>query len=102
MTKISQAPSAELEAVQIVQTPPGESPAVAARFPLPWTAFVRLLSVKDEAALPSYEAEAIPAGYSAGLDTAPAGGYIREWICSPLDQPQGLRRGFAFRGLPCR
>lgn len=75
---------------------------IGASFSLPWSAYVRLLSVKDETALPCYEAEANPAGYSAGLDTATAGGYTHTWICSPLDQPQGLRRGFAFRGLPCR
>lgn len=38
--------------------------AVAARFPLPWSAYVRLLSVRDRAARAFYEAEALRAGWS--------------------------------------
>lgn len=34
------------------------------RFPLPWSAYVRLLSVKDEAARRFYEAEALRSGWS--------------------------------------
>lgn len=38
--------------------------AVAARFPLPWSAYVRLLSVKDEQARLFYETEALRGGWS--------------------------------------
>jgi hypothetical protein len=36
------------------------------------------------------------------LDFCRAGGHIFSVLCSPLDQPKGLRRGFAFRGGQCR
>jgi PP-loop superfamily ATP-utilizing enzyme len=44
-------------------------------------------------------------GFSGGKDSTqvlrlanrPAGVYARIEICSPSDQPQGLRRGFAFK-----
>lgn len=51
----------------IRQTPSGESPdlsALAQAFPLPWSAYVRLLSVKTEAARRFYEAEALRCGWS--------------------------------------
>jgi predicted nuclease of restriction endonuclease-like (RecB) superfamily len=63
----------------ILQTPSGESSflastnagsalsdisALAARFPLPWSAYVRLLSVKKPEARRFYEAEALRAGWS--------------------------------------
>lgn len=37
---------------------------LSARFPLPWSAYVRLLSVKDEQARKFYEAEALRGGWS--------------------------------------
>lgn len=37
---------------------------LAARFPLPWSAYVRLLSVKNEAARAFYETEALRCGWS--------------------------------------
>lgn len=108
----SQTPSAESSDAQIVQTPSGKSPAlpealnlqaVASRFPLPWSAYVRLLSVKDKAGRRFYEEKALCWDTAnMGLDKAPAGGYISSVICSPLDQPQGLRRGFTFKGASCR
>ena len=36
--------------------------SLAARFPLPWSAYVRLLSVKNEDARKFYESEALRAG----------------------------------------
>lgn len=69
----------------MIQTPPGESPrqpaqtvpalssgqgplpdltAIVRRFPLPWSAYVRLLSVKNPAARAFYEAEALRGGWS--------------------------------------
>jgi predicted nuclease of restriction endonuclease-like (RecB) superfamily len=38
--------------------------SVGARFPLPWSAYVRLLSLKDETARCFYEAEALRSGWS--------------------------------------
>ena len=49
-----------------LQTPFAESRlgALAERFPLPWSAYVRLLSVKNEKARAFYEAEALRGGWS--------------------------------------
>jgi predicted nuclease of restriction endonuclease-like (RecB) superfamily len=64
---------------QILQTPSGESgipsltgpepdsssiAALASRFPLPWSAYVRLLNVKRPEARAFYEAEALRSGWS--------------------------------------
>ncbi len=51
----------------ILQTVSGESAdlnAMAKAFPLPWSAYVRLLSVKNEAARRFYETEALRCGWS--------------------------------------
>jgi predicted nuclease of restriction endonuclease-like (RecB) superfamily len=44
--------------------PPASINDLSARFPLPWSAYVRLLSVKDEQARKFYEAEALRGGWS--------------------------------------
>ncbi len=58
---------------QILQTPSGESESahvgvefddLLAAFPLPWSAYVRLLSVRDEPARSFYETEALRGGWS--------------------------------------
>lgn len=62
-----QIPSAKSSTLPIRQTPSGESPnlaALATRFPLPWSAYVRLLSVKSEAARAFYETETLRCGWS--------------------------------------
>ena len=48
------------------QTPSGlfMAQAIAARFPLPWSAYVRLLAVQDDDARSFYEAEAMRGGWS--------------------------------------
>ena len=54
-------------ATEILQTPSAKSldlQSTAARFPLPWSAYVRLLSVKNAAARAFYEAEALRSGWS--------------------------------------
>ena len=54
-----------IEAIR--QTVSGESsdlPNLAASFPLPWSAYVRLLSVKNEMARSFYETEALRCGWS--------------------------------------
>ncbi|WP_420447250.1 PDDEXK nuclease domain-containing protein [Candidatus Palauibacter sp.] len=50
----------------IVQTPSAESllDAIRSRFPLPWSAYVRLLSVQNERARTFYEAEALCGGWT--------------------------------------
>ena len=51
----------------IVQTPSAQLTnlaALATRFPLPWSAYVRLLSVKSETARAFYETEALRCGWS--------------------------------------
>ncbi|MEO6277510.1 PDDEXK nuclease domain-containing protein [Roseateles sp.] len=78
--KILQTPSAKSKVLQIHQTPSDKSstgriaetpsrnsidlPALANSFPLPWSAYVRLLSVKSEAARAFYETEALRCGWS--------------------------------------
>ncbi len=73
--------SSKLTAPEIVRTPPGkyatalrrsdEVPdwpglleAISQRFPLPWSHYVRLLTVKDEAGRRFYEEEALRGGWS--------------------------------------
>lgn len=54
-------------APKILQTPSAKSPALpelAAKFPLPWSAYVRLLSVKKPEARSFYETEALRSGWS--------------------------------------
>ena len=76
--RILQTPSEESLGSKIRQTPSGRSNGailqtvsaestlahMAARFPLPWSAYVRLLAVKNEDARRFYEAEALRGGWS--------------------------------------
>lgn len=80
LEQISQALSPKSPASEILQTLSGESvqteipqtvsgcsldlPTLAQAFPLPWSAYVRLLSVKNELARAFYEAEALRGGWS--------------------------------------
>ena len=64
---IRQTVSGKSNATQIAQTPPGLSidlATLAARFLLPWSTYVRLLSVKNAAARAFYETEALRCGWS--------------------------------------
>jgi predicted nuclease of restriction endonuclease-like (RecB) superfamily len=58
--------SAESEEGKILQTASAESflSSIANRFPLPWSAYVRLLSVKNKEARHFYETEALRGGWS--------------------------------------
>jgi predicted nuclease of restriction endonuclease-like (RecB) superfamily len=59
--------SGELHSPQIIQTLSAQTPDLAAlsrHFPLPWSAYVRLLSVKNEQARAFYETEALRGGWS--------------------------------------
>lgn len=65
--QILQRPSAKSSASQTLQTTSGQSldlSALAQSFPLPWSAYVRLLSVKNPQARAFYEAEAIRGGWT--------------------------------------
>jgi predicted nuclease of restriction endonuclease-like (RecB) superfamily len=62
-----QTPSAKSSPLLIRQTPSGlltNLATLATCFPLPWSAYVRLLSVKSEAARAFYETEALRCGWS--------------------------------------
>ena len=66
MTK-AQSLSGESHSPQIIQTLSVQLPDLAAlsrHFPLPWSAYVRLLSVKNEQARAFYETEALRGGWS--------------------------------------
>lgn len=61
--------ASEKSNAETLQAPSAISPApdlatLARRFPLPWSAYVRLLSVKNEQARAFYEAEALRCGWS--------------------------------------
>ena len=64
--RIFQTPSEKLEGGENFQTASGESSldSVASHFPLPWSAYVRLLSVKNTRAREFYETEALRGGWS--------------------------------------
>lgn len=63
---IPQTVSAQSEGLEILQTPSAESAlsSIVSSFPLPWSAYVRLLSVKNENARHFYETEALRGGWS--------------------------------------
>jgi predicted nuclease of restriction endonuclease-like (RecB) superfamily len=64
--RISQMKSMDKRDKSIPQTTPAESAlsSIASCFPLPWSAYVRLLSVKNENARRFYEAEALRGGWA--------------------------------------
>ncbi|MBN8765796.1 MAG: DUF1016 family protein [Thiobacillus sp.] len=65
--QILQIPSAKSSASQTLQTTSGQSPdlsALAQAFPLSWSAYVRLLSVKNPQARAFYETEALRGGWT--------------------------------------
>jgi len=65
---IRQTVSDKLQTLSAISVPlqamPARLAAVAARFPLPWSAYVRLLSVKNDYARSFYETEALRGGWS--------------------------------------
>ena len=65
--QIRQTPSSEFSGAPISETPSRnfiDLPALAQAFPLPWSAYVRLLSVKNEHARAFYETETLRCGWS--------------------------------------
>jgi hypothetical protein len=64
-TASAESPTASLSPPPIRQTAPAKSPGdFAARFPLPWSHYVRLLSVESPEARTFYETEALRGGWS--------------------------------------
>jgi hypothetical protein len=57
-------PSEEIHATLSRKLPAASINDIAARFPLPWSAYVRLLSVTNEQARKFYETEALRGGWS--------------------------------------
>lgn len=64
IAQTASAPSVPLSLVQTLSGPSPDLAALAARFPLPWSAYVRLLSVKNLQARAFYETEALRCGWS--------------------------------------
>ena len=64
LVPVEQTLPAESSRALILQTPSGELRTLAKAFPLPWSAYVRLLSVKNEHARSFYETEALRCGWS--------------------------------------
>ena len=67
VASILQTPSGESSRAGTLQTASGQSPdlsALAQAFPLPWSAYVRLLSVKNAQARAFYETETLRCGWS--------------------------------------
>ncbi|MDR2882032.1 MAG: PDDEXK nuclease domain-containing protein [Azoarcus sp.] len=62
--KISQTMSAKSQIVQASSVLSPDLPAIAQAFPLPWSAYVSLLSVKDPQERDFYEAEALRGGWT--------------------------------------
>ena len=94
--KILQTPSGESDGNPILQTPSGQFPdlaALAARFPLPWSAYVQLLSVKSAAARAFYEAEALRCGWSVRQLNRQIGSQFYERIALSRNKAAMLEKG---------
>ena len=96
--KIPQTVSAELTSSLISQTPSALSadlPALAQAFPLPWSAYVRLLSVKNEMARAFYETEALRGGWSVRQLDRQIGSQFYERTALSHNKAAMLRKGEA-------
>ena len=80
---------------QRLQTPSADSSLarIAARFPLPWSAYVRLLSVKNEPARQFYETEALRGGWSVRQLDRQINAQFYERTALSRDKAAMLRRG---------
>lgn len=82
---IAQTVSAQSSRKQIPHAVSGKSSehAITSRFPMPWSAYVRLLSVKDKHARAFYETEALRADWSvrqlSGHGPFPAGFHVSDY-----------------------
>jgi DUF1016 N-terminal domain len=67
-------------------------PAPARRFPLPWSHYVRLMTVKSEQARGFYEAEALQGGWSVRQLDRQIGSQFYEWTALSRNKAAMLRR----------
>lgn len=109
LEKISQMPSAELDAPQISQTASAKSAAtgklqkttrtlpdlsvLAQAFPLPWSAYVRLLSVKNPQARAFYETEALRGGWTIAQLNRQIGSQFYERTALSTNKAAMLKKG---------
>lgn len=94
----SQTASAELPSLQKAQTPSAlsaELPVLAQAFPLPWSAYVRLLSVKNEQARRFYETEALRGGWSVSQIDRQIGSQFYERTALSKNKAAMLKKGEA-------
>ena len=107
--RILQTPSAKSATTAIRQMPSGESPALAIRpttsgqfpdlsvlaqaFPLPWSAYVRLLSVKNPQARAFYETEALRGGWTIAQLNRQIGSQYYERTALSNDKAAMLAKG---------
>ncbi|GAA4012523.1 PDDEXK nuclease domain-containing protein [Actimicrobium antarcticum] len=95
---ILQTPSGESLPPQILQIASGESPDLSAlglAFPLPWSAYVRLLSVKNPQARAFYETEALRGGWTVAQLNRQIGSQFYERTALSLNKAAMLQRGEA-------
>ncbi|OHC71659.1 MAG: hypothetical protein A3H93_12005 [Rhodocyclales bacterium RIFCSPLOWO2_02_FULL_63_24] len=111
VSQIVQTPSAQSSAPQIVQTPSALSAGaklaeslsqdvidfsrLAQAFPLPWSAYVRLLSVKNEQARRFYETEALRGGWSVSQIDRQIGSQFYERTALSHNKAAMLQKGEA-------
>ncbi|MEY3668786.1 MAG: hypothetical protein RL258_181, partial [Pseudomonadota bacterium] len=102
--QIVQMPSDKSSTAQILQTTSGHAldlSALAQAFPLPWSAYVRLLSVKNPQARAFYETEALRSGWTiAQLNRQIASRFYERTALSAnkaamLDKGEVVERGYA-------
>lgn len=96
--QIRQTLSGKLATGKIPQTPSALSadlPALAQAFPLPWSAYVRLLSVKNEMARAFYETEALRGGWSVRQLDRQIGSQFYERTALSHNKAAMLRKGEA-------
>lgn len=92
---IAQTPSAQSGVLQVRRTPAVRShlAAVASRFPLPWSAYIRLLSVENPHARQFYEAEAVRGGWSVRQLDRQIGSQFYERTALSRNKAAMLRKG---------
>ncbi len=96
--QILQTPSAESAGTPILPTVSGELkdlPALTQAFPLPWSAYVRLLSVKNPQARAFYETEALRGGWTIAQLNRQIGSQFYERTALSNDKAAMLAQGEA-------
>lgn len=90
-----QTASAELDTSGNLQTVSAESSmaSIASHFPLPWSAYVRLLSVKNKRAREFYESEALQGGWSVRQLDRQINSQFYERTALSKNKPAVLARG---------